>query len=46
MWIAGVMDWMGDCQDELRDEQDGFFYDVLRFPNGTETRDLVKTSIY
>jgi hypothetical protein len=37
-WIAGAMDRLGDDQDELWDEEDGFFYDVLRLPDGTATR--------
>jgi hypothetical protein len=37
-WIAGAMNRVGDNQDELWDEEDGFFYDVLRFPDGTATR--------
>ena len=38
MWIAGAMDRIGDNQDELWDESDGFFYDVLRLPDGRATR--------
>jgi hypothetical protein len=37
-WIAGAMDRVGENQDELWDEKDGFFYDVLRFPDGSATR--------
>jgi glycogen debranching enzyme len=32
--IAAAMDRIGDNQDELWDEADGFFYDVLRLPQG------------
>ena len=32
MWIAGAMDRLGEHQDEMWDEEDGFFYDVVRFP--------------
>jgi hypothetical protein len=32
MWIAGAMDRIGEHKDELWDEEDGFFYDVLRSP--------------
>src|SRR5262245_1902109 len=32
--IASAMDRIGDNEDELWDEDDGFFYDVLRMPNG------------
>ena len=38
MWISGAMDRIGTDQDELWDEEDGFFYDVLQFPDGTATR--------
>lgn len=34
MWISGSMDRLGEHQDELWDEDDGFFYDVLRLPDG------------
>jgi len=37
-WIAGAMNRVGDNKDELWDEEDGFFYDVLRLPDGTATR--------
>jgi hypothetical protein len=39
------MDRMGDNQDELWDEEDGFFYDVLRFPDGTATRIRVRSLV-
>jgi hypothetical protein len=45
MWIAGAMDRMGECQDEMWDEEDGFFYDVLRFPDGTATRLKVRSLV-
>jgi hypothetical protein len=32
--IAAAMDRIGDNEDELWDEDDGFFYDVLRLPGG------------
>src|SRR4029450_6987648 len=32
--IAAAMDRIGDNADELWDEQDGFYYDVLRMPGG------------
>ena len=35
IYIAAAMKKMGPCQDcQLWDEQDGFFYDVLRYPDG------------
>ena len=37
MWIAYAMDRIGDQHDEMWDETDGFFYDVLRLPDGSAT---------
>ncbi len=34
IFIAAAMDRIGDNHDELWDEEDGFFYDVLRLPDG------------
>jgi len=45
MWIAAAMDRLGEHQDEMWDEQDGFFYDVLRFPDGTATRLKVRSIV-
>ncbi|MFM7427352.1 MAG: MGH1-like glycoside hydrolase domain-containing protein [Elainella sp.] len=45
MWIAGAMDRIGVHQDELWDEEDGFFYDVLQFPNGDSTRLKVRSLV-
>ena len=36
-WIAAAMDPIGEHPDEMWDEEDGFFYDVLRLPDGTGT---------
>ena len=36
-WIAAAIDPIGDHPDEMWDEEDGFFYDVLRLPDGTGT---------
>jgi hypothetical protein len=44
-WIAAAMDPMGDHPDELWDEEDGFFYDVLRFPDGSATRIKVRSMV-
>src|SRR5262249_49370034 len=38
IWIASTLDRIGDNPDEIWDEQDGFFYDVLRLPNGDAFR--------
>ena len=45
LWIAGAMDRIGDNQDELWDEEDGFFYDVLQLPNGSATRIKVRSMV-
>jgi hypothetical protein len=38
LWIAAAMDKVGVNEDELWDEEDGFFYDVLRHPDGSVQR--------
>jgi hypothetical protein len=45
MWIAGAMDRIGEHHDELWDEEDGFFYDVLHFPDGRSTRLKVRSLV-
>jgi hypothetical protein len=37
-WIAGSMDRPGDNEDELWDEREGFFYDLLHLPDGQSMR--------
>jgi Mannosylglycerate hydrolase MGH1-like glycoside hydrolase domain len=37
-WIAAAMDPIGEHPDEMWDEEDGFFYDVLRLPDGSGSR--------
>jgi hypothetical protein len=36
LWIANAMNQMGPCG--MWDEEDGFYYDLLRFPDGSATR--------
>jgi len=36
--IASAMDRMGINEDELYDEEDGFYYDLLRLPSGHSSR--------
>jgi hypothetical protein len=43
--IAGAMDRVGEHGDEMWDEADGFFYDVLRFPDGSATRLKVRSIV-
>jgi hypothetical protein len=45
IWIAYAMDRIGEHQDELWDEQDGFFYDVLRLPDGQAMRLKVRSMV-
>jgi hypothetical protein len=45
MFIAGAMDRVGDRQDEMWDEEDGFFYDVLRLPDGSAQRLKVRSIV-
>ena len=44
-WIAASMDQVGQTDDELWDEEDGFFYDVLRLPDGSATRLKVRSLV-
>ncbi|MGZ4434478.1 MAG: MGH1-like glycoside hydrolase domain-containing protein, partial [Trebonia sp.] len=44
-WIAAAMDPIGDNPDEMWDEEDGFFYDVLRLPDGSGTRIKVRSLV-
>jgi hypothetical protein len=39
------MDRIGEHQDEMWDEQDGFFYDVLRLPNGQSMRLKIRSMV-
>jgi hypothetical protein len=43
--MADVMDHPLELPDEMWDEEDGFFYDVLRYPDGTGTRLKVRSLI-
>jgi hypothetical protein len=45
MWIAYAMDRIGDHHDEMWDEADGFYYDVLRLPDGSATRLKVRSMV-
>jgi hypothetical protein len=44
-WIAAAMDPVGDHPDEMWDEEDGFFYDVLRLPDGRGQRLAVRSLV-
>lgn len=45
MWISGAMDRIGQNEDELWDEEDGFFYDVLCLPDGSGMRLKVRSMV-
>ena len=45
MWISYAMDRTGENQDEMWDEQDGFFYDLLRMPDGHGMRLKVRSLV-
>ncbi|MGD9679874.1 MAG: glucosidase [Candidatus Obscuribacterales bacterium] len=45
VWISSAMDRPGVHRDELWDEEDGFFYDVLRMPNGQAMRLKVRSMV-
>ena len=44
-WIAGAMDKVGQSDDEMWDEEDGFYYDVLRLPDGSAMRLRVRSMV-
>jgi hypothetical protein len=44
-WIASGMDRVGESDDEMWDEEDGFFYDVLRLPDGSATRLRIRSMV-
>jgi hypothetical protein len=44
-WIAAATDPVGDNPDEMWDEEDGFFYDVLRLPDGSGQRIKVRSLV-
>jgi hypothetical protein len=44
-WIAYAMDRIGENNDEMWDETEGFFYDVLRLPDGSATRLKIRSMV-
>jgi mannosylglycerate hydrolase MGH1-like protein len=44
-WIAAATDPIGERPDEMWDAEDGFFYDVLRLPDGTGSRLKVRSLV-
>jgi hypothetical protein len=45
LWIAYAMDRLGQQHDEMWDEEDGFFYDLLRLPDGQAMRPKVRSMV-
>ena len=45
IWISYAMDRLGEHHDEMWDEADGFFYDLLRLPDGTAMRLKVRSMV-
>ena len=45
MWISYAMDRVGEHHDEMWDEEDGFFYDLLRLPDGQAMRLKVRSLV-
>jgi Mannosylglycerate hydrolase MGH1-like glycoside hydrolase domain len=45
LWIAYAMDRIGEHHDEMWDEKDGFFYDLLRLPDGQAMRLRVRSMV-
>ena len=45
VWITYAMDRIGVNHDEMWDTEDGFFYDLLHFPNGDATRLKIRSMV-
>jgi Mannosylglycerate hydrolase MGH1-like glycoside hydrolase domain len=45
LWITYAMDRIGENRDEMWDNQDGFFYDLLHLPNGDAMRLKVRSMV-
>ena len=45
LWITYAMDRIGENQDEMWDTEDGFFYDLLHFPNGDAMRLKIRSMV-
>ncbi len=44
-WITYAMDRIGVHHDEMWDSEEGFFYDLLHFPNGDATRLKIRSMV-
>jgi Mannosylglycerate hydrolase MGH1-like glycoside hydrolase domain len=45
VWITYAMHRMGDGHEDMWDEEDGFFYDLLHLPDGTSKRLKVRSLV-
>ena len=45
IWISYAMDKIGEQHDDMWDEEDGFYYDVLRLPDGEAFRLKVRSMV-
>ena len=45
LWISYAMDRIGNHHDEMWDEEEGFFYDLLRLPNGEAARLKIRSLV-
>jgi Glycosyl hydrolase family 63 C-terminal domain len=45
VWITYAMDRIGASHDEMWDEEDGFFYDLLHLPNGDAIRLRIRSMV-
>jgi len=45
IWITYAMDRIGENHDEMWDTKEGFFYDLLHFPNGDAMRLKVRSMV-
>ena len=45
LWITYAMDRIGDSHEDMWDEQDGFFYDLLHLPDGSAMRLKVRSMV-
>ena len=45
LWITYAMDRIGENHHEMWDSEEGFFYDLLHFPNGDATRLKVRSMV-
>ena len=45
LWISYAMDRIGNHHDEMWDEEEGFYYDLLRLPNGEAARLKIRSLV-